>query len=235
MLRRAHRDNLPISPMTTTANDRALEQALADERRAQLAAELRGAPDGLDVQELSRRLALHPNTVRWHLGILRDAGAVSSAAAGSGRRGRPRILYRLTDEARAGGRDEYRLLATIFSGTLANEEDGAERAARSGEAWGRYLVERPAPVAPLTDAQATERVAALLDEQGFAAETADGEIRMRRCPFHDLAEAQPEIVCAVHRGLIAGALAEIGSELEVDGLDVFVEPDLCVARLARRR
>ena len=57
---------------------------------------------------------------------------------------------------------------------------------------------------------------------------------MRRCPFHDLAESQPEIVCAVHRGLIAGALEELGSGLEVEGLDVFVEPDLCVARLARR-
>jgi len=54
---------------------------------------------------------------------------------------------------------------------------------------------------------------------------------MRRCPFHDLAEAQPEIICAVHKGLITGALQELGSELEVAGLDVFVEPDLCVARL----
>lgn len=215
-------------------DDRALERALADERRARLAAELRGAPDGLDVRELSRRLGLHPNTVRWHLGVLRDAGAVASAAARSAGRGRPRILYRLTDEARTGGRDEYRLLATILSGTLAAEADGSERAVRSGEAWGRYLVERPAPLAPLSEAQATERVAALLDEQGFAAEAGEGEIRMRRCPFHDLAEAQPEIVCAVHRGLIAGAFAELGAELEVAELDVFVEPDLCVAQLARR-
>jgi predicted ArsR family transcriptional regulator len=53
-------------------------------------------------------------------------------------------------------------------------------------------------------------------------------------PFHDLAEAQPEIVCAVHRGLISGALEELSSELEVAGLDVFAEPDLCIAHLARR-
>jgi predicted ArsR family transcriptional regulator len=58
---------------------------------------------------------------------------------------------------------------------------------------------------------------------------------MRRCPFHSLAEQHPEVVCAVHRGLISGALDELGSRLEVDGLDVFVEPDLCIAHLRARQ
>jgi predicted ArsR family transcriptional regulator len=56
---------------------------------------------------------------------------------------------------------------------------------------------------------------------------------MHRCPFHALVESQPEVVCAVHKGLVAGALSALGSELEVEGLDVFVRPDLRVARLAR--
>jgi predicted ArsR family transcriptional regulator len=71
----------------------------------------------------------------------------------------------------------------------------------------------------------------LLDQQGFAPEAAEGEIQMRRCPFHELAETHPEVVCAVHRGLISGALGELGSGLEVEELDVFVRPDLCIARL----
>jgi predicted ArsR family transcriptional regulator len=225
---------MQITPMAVV-EDRALSRALADDRRAQLVEELRATPDGLDIHELARRLGLHANTVRWHLGVLQDAGAVSSTAAPRSGRGRPRMLYRLERSAREGSRDEYRLLATILSGTLAEYAEGRERAAHAGRAWGRYLVERPLPLVRVTDAQATEQVVRLLDEQGFAAE-ADGErIRMRRCPFHDLAEAQPEIVCAVHRGLISGALEELGSELEVEGLDVFAEPNLCVAHLARRR
>jgi predicted ArsR family transcriptional regulator len=56
---------------------------------------------------------------------------------------------------------------------------------------------------------------------------------MRRCPFHDLAETNPGIVCGVHRGLMAGALEALGSDLEVEGLDIFVQPDLCIARLRR--
>jgi predicted ArsR family transcriptional regulator len=212
-----------------------LEHVLTDERRSRLVSELRSASDGLDAHELARRVGLHPNTVRWHLGVLQDAGAVSSEPAPRASRGRPRIVYRLRAEAAGGTRDEYRLLATILTGTLARSGDGATAAERSGRAWGRYLVKRPLPLVETGDEDATAEVAALLDEQGFAPETAEGEIRMRRCPFYDLAEAQPEIVCAVHKGLISGALEEIGSKLEVEGLDVLVEPDLCVVRLGRSK
>ena len=217
----------------TVSSDRTLARALADERRAQLVEELRGGRDGLDAQELAQRLGIHPNTVRWHLGVLADAGAVSSRPAAPSARGRPRILYRLAPSA-AGRHDEYRLLAAILSGTLAEGERGPERAEAAGRAWGRYLVERPLPLARLSDVDAVEQVGALLDDQGFAPEVAPDQIRMRRCPFHELAETQPEIVCAVHRGLIDGAFAELGAPLGVEELDVFVEPDLCVARLARR-
>lgn len=230
----ATRLTISIDPVAIAENP-ALSRALADERRAQLVEELQDAPDGLGAQELARRLGLHANTVRWHLGVLHDAGAVSSAPAQAGVRGRPRILYRLNPGVRAGGRDEYRLLASILSGTVADERDGPAHAARAGHAWGRYLVARPSPLVHLSEEQAVEHVTSLLDEQGFAAEADGSAIRMHRCPFHDLAETHPEVVCAVHRGLISGALDELGSQLEVEGLDVFVEPDLCVARLRRRR
>jgi predicted ArsR family transcriptional regulator len=54
---------------------------------------------------------------------------------------------------------------------------------------------------------------------------------MARCPFHALAESQPDVVCAVQKGLISGALSALGSDLEVEALDGFVGPDLCIARL----
>ena len=195
--------------------------------RAQLEASLRDEPDGLDVPELATRLGLHPNTVRWHLGALADAGRVSSAPVPHAGRGRPRIVYRLEPERLPGTSDEYRLLATVLSGAV----ESPAAAERAGHAWGRYLVPRPLPLVSVDDAAARTTVTALLAEQGFSPETGEHEIRMRRCPFHDLAESHPEIVCAVHKGLIDGALEELGSDLRIDGLDVFVEPDLCVARL----
>jgi hypothetical protein len=44
----------------------------------------------------------------------------------------------------------------------------------------------------------------------------------------------PRIVGAVHHGLVSGALAQLGSAIEVEGLDAFVELNVCVARLGRR-
>jgi predicted ArsR family transcriptional regulator len=206
--------------------------AAGDESRERILAELRSEQAGLDAAELGRRLGLHPNSVRWHLGALARAGLVSSTPAASGSRGRPRMLYRWEAGAEPAAAGEYRLLATILSGTLAERRDGVGAAEEAGRRWGRYLVERPSPLAHAADADAVAGVAALLRDQGFAPEVAEGEIRMHRCPYHDLAEAQPEVVCAVHRGLIGGALEELGSELTVEALDVFVRPDLCVARLS---
>ena len=209
----------------------AVRRALADDHRIVIVGELRGAPDGLDVRELAHRLDLHENTVRWHLGILGDAGIVGSEPAARTTPGRPRVLYSLTREGAGRAADEHRLLATIFAGTLSRLGDGPERAEEAGRAWGRYLMARE-PMTTTSDEAAVDEVSGLLEGQGFAPSVEGDAIHMHRCPFHDLAEAHPEVVCPVHKGLISGALTALGSELEVEGLDVFVRPDLCVARLA---
>ena len=76
----------------------------------------------------------------------------------------------------------------------------------------------------------------LLAELGFEPEPADGrrtrEIRLRHCPFQNLAEQHGEVICSVHLGLMPGALTAMRAPVTVDRLDPFVEPDLCVAHLA---
>lgn len=215
-------------------SDLAVRKALADPHRASIVEELRGAPGGLDVRELARRLGLHENTVRWHLGLLAGARLVDSRPAANGKPGRPRMVYAVRPGAQEAGRDEHRLLATILTGAVSDTPDGERRAEEAGRAWGRYLVRRPSPLERVADDEAVDELARLLDEEGFAAEAQGREIHMRRCPFHELAETNPGVVCGVHRGLMAGALEELGSDLEVEGLDVFVRPDLCVARLRER-
>ncbi|MBX6385996.1 MAG: helix-turn-helix domain-containing protein [Microbispora sp.] len=80
---------------------------------------------------------------------------------------------------------------------------------------------------------AVERVVALLDEAGFAPRLApDGShIDLHRCPFHELAEANPEVVCGVHLGLMQGALADLGAPITATSLRPFVRPGVCVATL----
>lgn len=189
-------------------------------------------PDGLDAHELGRRLGLHPNTIRWHLGILAEAGLVSSRPEGRSSPGRPRTLYTLSEEA-ATRHENYRLLASILTATLSELPDGPGRARDAGRAWGRYLVRRP-PHVHLSDAEVVGQVVDILAQEGFRPFATEREIGMRSCPFRELAESGQRIVCATHSGLISGALSELGSEVEVERLDAFVEPELCIARLDRR-
>jgi predicted ArsR family transcriptional regulator len=218
---------MPESPTETSVH-----RALADERRARIVEELQANPDGLDAQELAKRLGLHANTIRWHLAVLADAGLVDSRPGERTTPGRPRIVFTTARGDSEG--ESYRLLATILTGSVAELPDASSRAEQTGRAWGQYLVDRPPPHVQTTDEIALQQIVALLDEHGFRPEPKGHEIRMHRCPFRELAETAPGVVCAVHSGLISGALTELRSRLEVQQLDAFVRPDLCIASLRVR-
>jgi predicted ArsR family transcriptional regulator len=209
-----------------------LHRALADPRRVRVVEELEEHPDGLGVEDLAGRVGLHANTVRWHLGVLARAGLVESAPEPRSAPGRPRILYRAGARAGSpdGARDEYRLLASVLAGIVSGSPDREGVCDTAGRAWGHELLHGRTAA---DEKAAVAEITGLLAEQGFEPEAGEREIEMRRCPFHDLAETNPEVVCAVHRGLISGALAELGSPLEVEELEVFPRPGVCVARLAR--
>ena len=195
-----------------------------ERQRREILDALTSARDGLDTNQLAERLELHPNTIRWHLGVLTDAGLVQAIPERRRGRGRPSIVHRLTGEGVANGRDDYRLLATMLTDVVAGDRDGEARAYEAGLRWGRHLQQ----------AEPDASIAGLLDQEGFAAEQHDDRIEMRRCPFYELAESSPQVICTLHQGIVEGALDEAGSEQTVERLDPFVEPSLCIAHLRRR-
>ncbi|MFE7168706.1 helix-turn-helix transcriptional regulator [Streptomyces sp. NPDC057616] len=92
--------------------------------------------------------------------------------------------------------------------------------------------------------EAAARLVGLLDDLGFdpavsTSEGAGGEtpslIRLRHCPFLELAEEQGQLVCPLHLSLMQGALAEMRAPLTVTDLEPFAEPDACLAHLAPTR
>jgi len=206
-----------------------VHRALADARRAQLVDELSRAPKGLDVQQLTERLGLHPNTIRWHLAVLSDASIVRSRPVGRSTPGRPRIVYTLDDRTDARDAGSFRLLATMFVGALSGLRDGEEKTEDAGREFGRHLVKRPSGPR-IADEVASAEIVELLAQQGFRPELEGEELRMHHCPFGELA---PGVVCAAHLGVVAGALEGLGSRLEITDLEAFVEPDLCIAKLRR--
>lgn len=213
-------------------------------RRAVLDA-LRTAARPLGVADIAAGLGIHPNTARFHLDALVADGSVECELAQPAGRGRPRTVYRPRPGMDRGGARAYLLLARILLSRLAAGPDPGAAAAEAGRAWGRYLV---APVTPFrhpTARQATGRLAELLADLGFEPDlgvepepAADGApaggpapIRLRHCPFLELAEEYGAVVCPLHLGLVQGALAELRAPVAAARLEPFAEPDACLVHL----
>ena len=182
----------------------------------------------MSADELAEELVLHPNTIRAHLEVLDEAGLVVGSREERTRPGRPRRLFVAVPEE---AEHEHELLAAALASSLEPLPDGDALAAASGRSWGRVLVERLEPGRQPTAPACIQRVGSLLQRRGFAPDLAGEEIVMRRCPFRELAERYPRVVCSLHAGIIDGALQELGAPVEVDRLEPWVTPTTCIARL----
>ena len=215
-------------------------RALSSPVRVRLLELLRDDAD-LDAAALAERLELHVNTVRTHLNLLEDAGLVGSVVEVRAPPGRPKLLYRAVGEVGSAvpgpGEGHYRFLAQILASYLdANVDDPSSSAERAGHAWGSFIVDRPAPFSAPGPEEAISQLVALLDRFGFApvldrSDPGHPEIVLRRCPFVAVAREHQDVVCAVHLGLMRGALEELGVDVQARDLIPWAEPDACIARL----
>ncbi|WP_031512204.1 helix-turn-helix transcriptional regulator [Streptomyces sp. NRRL F-5123] len=200
-------------------------------RRAVLDA-VRAAVEPQGVAELANALGVHVNTVRFHLDALVAEGAVSRRTQRPAGRGRPRTVYTGAPGMDRGGARGYRLLAQVLVGGLAAKDaQGRGDAEAAGHAWGGFLVDVAQPPAT-TGAAAAARLAALLADLGFEPAVEPDAIRLRHCPFLELAEEHGQVVCSVHLGLMRGALAAMSAPLTAGRLEPFAAPGSCLARLA---
>ena len=217
--------------------DATLHRALSDPSRVRILGVLREAEAPLDARELGTRVGLHLNTVRSHLRVLAEAGLVSARREERTRPGRPRVLYEAAPEPL----DEraltsYRLLAQILASSLAgSERDPSARAQEAGRAWGAHLVRKPPPFTSSSKKETIDEVVRLQEEFGFKPQLrrakSGQEIVLKRCPFEEVATTYQAVICPVHLGLIRGALAQLGTDVEADRLEPFAEPSACVGHL----
>ncbi|TFV51858.1 ArsR family transcriptional regulator [Blastococcus sp. TF02A-35] len=217
---------------------RAAETARAGVRRQHVLDLLRSAPAGLGVQDLAQRTGLHPNTVRFHLDrLVADGLAAREAEEERVEPGRPRLTYTATPTPDpAANRRNYRFLAEILASYVSGTaEDPAGAAIETGRAWGHHLTDAPAPFERTSEQEAVAELLRILGDIGFAPELAVDDPRrilLPHCPFREVAEAQRQVICSIHLGLMRGALAEMRAPVTADRLLPFVEPSLCEAHLA---
>lgn len=226
-------------------------QILASPSRVAVLDLLRANDGPLGVVEVAQHVGLHQNTVRSHLDLLVESGyALRRREAPSGP-GRPRVVYEAT--AVPEGERNYELLAEVLARhLLATSENPGEAAVNAGRSWAGFVAEsRPHggdPASINTDSDNTDSnstssnstsaintIVRMLGTIGFAPEVSPDRraISLHRCPFRELAEKHPDVVCGAHLGMIQGALAELDSPVVATGLLPFVQPELCVITLGR--
>jgi len=193
---------------------------------------LRNADGGVTVDEVAHGAGLHVNTARFHLDKLVEDGLAERQAEERGTPGRPRIRYLASGAERP---TSYRLLSRMLVGLVSSLGAHAD-VVGAGRAWGRHLVEPVPPHSRVDAAEAIRRLEDLMEEVGFDPESVAGpepEVRLHHCPFLEAAQADPEVVCALHRGLMEGALATLDAPVTVVDLEPFATPRTCRARLRR--
>lgn len=186
---------------------------------------LRDQPDPLSLAAMVDATGLHENTLREHLEGLLDAEFVRRRRAAPQGRGRPAWLYEAVEDS---GASEYASLASALAATVARTApEPAAAAAEAGEAWGRDIA-RSRAVGSRTPTRGRVETILVLQEFGFApVEVDDERIDLTRCPLLEAAHQHPEVVCAVHLGLVRGVMEEYGADPSGSTLTPFATPGAC--------
>lgn len=180
--------------------------------------------DGVSAAALTRATGLHENTVRGHLEQLRTDGYVQRERAVTSGRGRPAWRWRATVR---GPENPYATLAGVLAESLARtSSDPVAEARQAGRAWGRDIIARRAD----GSAGVRETVVAMMDEQGFAPQDTGDDILLHRCPLIEAATRHPDIVCAVHQGMIDAILTVRDSHAR-SRLVPFTAPGQCTLQV----
>jgi predicted ArsR family transcriptional regulator len=214
------------------------ERVTVGARRQQVLAAIQQAAQAPGVAEIASAVGIHLNTVRFHLDALEAQGAIERVPGEPSGPGRPRTVYRALRGQALGPVRGYRMLAEILLSQLSATGDGPPAASAAGRAWGAHLIPRATPFHRVDRDEAVDRLCTMLDQLNFAPESIAEEhqpvagIRLRHCPFLELAESHRELVCALHLGLMQGALTELRAPVTVVGLEPFAEPTACLAHLA---
>ena len=202
----------------------------ATRRASPCTEELARSTAALSASRPGRALGLHANTVRLHLERLREAGPGRRRGRAPGhRRPAPAPLLPRAPGRPGSGFDPpaHALLAGLLAAMAERVGADADDATATGRVWGadagtrtraRQLPRRAGGRAHQARVRACARDRRL--RRGPA------RIDFLHCPFRELAEAYPELVCNLHRGLCEGVVDAVGGGT-VEEFATLYDPEPC--------
>lgn len=230
----------PLDPREPALTDAApvARPPVRGARRAEVLAWLTDSDTPRTATEVAAHTDLHLNTARFHLDALVASGHLVRRHEERGTPGRPRVLYSLSQDRSV---RSYRLLAGMLTSLVRALGGNEEAAVSAGRAWGAELVADSAAAstagAETADGpESLRRLDDLMERVGFQPESRAGdqpEVHLHHCPFIEVVDGNQDVVCALHRGLMQGALEQLGAPLQVQTLEPFATPETCVARLVQ--
>lgn len=219
-------------------------KTLGDNTRYAIYLELARSVRPLATAEIAETLDLHPNTVRPHLERMRDLGLVDVTTAATGSVGRPQHRYALAADAPSLGLEPpaFPLVARVLLRAAASAGLDPDELVDAGREQGRADFARAVGDARTADEAAdgpdvVDALEADLEAFGFDPARADEgpavTIAFTHCPFRELAEDHPDLVCGMHRGMVEGFLACDGSAT-VERFHPLVDRTPCQVDVVRR-
>lgn len=189
---------------------------------------LRGADAPMTVEEVAQALGAKTSTARADLEMLRASGGVEREALPRAGRGRPRWGY----TASVVGAHPYETLARALAHHISDDPSVADLVPE--EIADEWLSRIPRHEPAATPDEAVEQAARSLESLGFAVDVnpIGTEITMTGCPYADMVSDFP-MICDIHGALLRGILADAKQGVEVERIDVWARPGMCVAALAR--
>jgi predicted ArsR family transcriptional regulator len=176
-------------------------RALGDPTRHAIFRYIGRAARPVGVAELTAHFGFNHNAIRQHLAKLRDAGLLIEATEPPSGRGRPALSYRPVPGAaeRWGSPSPYENLAGLLVELLHR---GGTPFDVGFDAGVRLATEHG------TDLDVIDVVEIVARRFGFEPQRSTRNARvdlvLDRCPFASVAASAPDIVCELHRGLVAG-------------------------------
>lgn len=198
-------------------------KALGDNTRYAIYLELARSPRPLATADIAESLALHANTVRPHLERMREAGLIAMQVGGRGDVGRPQHRYSIASDAPSLGLEPptmpvlARMVLAMAKRLQASPEDAAAVGDEEGRRRARPYADAPSTLEALVsdldrlgfDPIVTDAIDSVADDDGLD-HGVDAVVAFANCPFADLAQQHPDLVCGLHRGLVAGFVAQMG-------------------------
>jgi predicted ArsR family transcriptional regulator len=204
-----------------------LLKALGDNTRYAIYLELARSPIPLATADVAEILDLHVNTVRPHLERMRDVGLLQVETSARGGVGRPQHRYSLAPDSPSLGLEPspFPTLARVLLAAASAAGLDREELADAGRDQGRADARQWPAGVDVLDALIVEQAKLGFDPAVIELETS-ATMAFAHCPFRDLAEAHPDLVCALHRGLVEGFVETVGG-CEVTRFGTLLDREPC--------